>query len=507
MRKVICSWLLLFLLAAPPLAGAFNDRLVDRICITDLQASATLEKRKPIPVGCELVDCCPGCPGPGPIEWRVAIDAKILAGAELRFEGLSPAELKRLKIEGNARRDGDRIVLRPGPSRIRGLPFKTEAQVPVGLLRPLARKKPAAGAVPARGTVTERLSVRQFLGQFLVNKFDWTFLVRRCGPIIDPPFFDKLRIQGIAAGDDVVVMLDARTQAQCSDGTPPAPEWIFRSTGETPLPNLLAPASSCNSEIAIFSKKHAMKWETGVVWGNSPGDVHTVTLDPVIDVPVHIWVANQNPGVAALASAHMDRAINLYQDNMVGVRFVPTVSVLPADAEATVNAGIGIASNGDLVCQSLGPIQASTFYGAGALNVYYVNEGFTGRNCAIMQTPHSCPGSAFAAGDANISFIGTTANDTTLAHELGHAFGLRPAICGGHADSSSGILGHDNLMWTGSSDPRSTFSLGQVFRMNTHSDKWGGTMLIQNGQRPGPGRHCAPDESTNICPRLDAVSP
>lgn len=507
MRKALCSWSLFLLLAPAPLAGAFNDRLVDRICFADLLASATLEKRKLIPVGCELVDCCPGCPGPGPIEWRVGIDAKILAGAELRFEGLSPAEFKRLKLEGNAKRHGDRIVLGPGSSRIRGLPFKAQAPVPVGLLRPLARKKPAARAMPARGTITEHVVVRQFLGQFVVSKSDWAFRIRRCGPIIDPPFFDTLRIQGIAAGDDVAVMLDGRTQGECSDGTPPAPEWTFRSTGDTSLPNLLAPTSSCNSEIAIFSKKHAMKWETGVAWTNSPGDVHTVSLDPLIDVPVHVWVANQTPGVAALASAHMDRAIHLYQDNMVGVRFVPTVSVLPANAEATVNAGIGIDTSGDLVCQVLTPIQTSAFYTSGALNVYYVNEGFTGRNCAILQTPHSCPGSAFAAGDANISFIGTTANDTTLAHELGHAFGLRPAICGGHADSSSDVFGHDNLMWTGSSDPRSTFSLGQVFRMNTHTDQWGGTMLIQNGQRPGPGRRCAPDESTNVCPRLDVVSP
>ena len=198
MGKAICSWLLLFLLAAPPLAGAFNDHLVDRICIADLAASAALQKRKPIPVGCELVDCCPGCPGPGPIEWRVAIDAKFLAGAELRFEGLPPARLKQLKIEGNAKRQGNRIVLGPGSSRIRGLPFRADAPAPVGLLRPLPRKKPAARTMPASSTVTEHVSVRQFLGQFLVNEFDWIFLIRRCGPIIDPPFFDKLRIQDIA---------------------------------------------------------------------------------------------------------------------------------------------------------------------------------------------------------------------------------------------------------------------------------------------------------------------
>jgi len=506
MRTAVCGLLLVLLGSASP-ARAFNHGLSERFCLADVVLPATaLQKRAPVPVGCELVDCCPGCPGAGPVEWRIAIDAKILAGAELRFEGLSAADLKHLKVTGKAKRQGDRIVLRPGESRIRGLPYKAGAPVVVGLLRPLARKKAPAGAVPARRSVTEQISVRQFLGGSPVNGFKWKFAIRRCGPIVDPPFFDKLQFQGIASGDDAVVMMDARTQAQCRQGTPPDPDWTFRSTGETLLPNLLSPGS-CNSEIAIFSKKHAMKWETGVPWTNNLGEVHAVTLDPLIDVPVNIWVANQSAGVAALASAHMNRATNLYQDNMVGVRFVPTVHPVPGSAEATINAGVGMDASGDLVCQALAPIRASAFYTSGALNVYYVNEGFTGRNCAILQTPHSCPGSTFAAGDANITFVGTTANDTTLAHEIGHAFGLRPAICGGHADSFGGSFGHDNLMWTGSADPRSTFSLGQVFRMNTHADQWGGTMLIQNGQRPAPGRPCRPQDASALCPLLDAPWP
>jgi hypothetical protein len=511
MRKALCSWSLLLLLAPSPFAGAFNDHLVDRICIADLAASAALEKRKSIPVGCELVDCCPGCPGPGPIEWRVAIDAKVLAGAELRFEGLSPARLKQLKIEGNAKRQGNRIVLGPGSSRIRGLPFSADAPVPVGLLRPLTRKKPAARTMPASGTVTEHVSVRQFRGQFLLNEFDWIFLIRRCGPIIDPPFFDKLRIKGIAAGDDVVVMLDGRTLGQCSDGAPPGPEWIFRSTGETSLPNLLAPISGCNSEIAIFSKKHAMKWETGVAWTNSPGDVHTVTLDPLIEVPVHIWVVDD--ATKATAQQHIDRAEFLYRENMVGLQLVPTIRKLSdvsseSDAFQTVRDGINNAGNTCL--DGIDVIKTKPFYTAKTLNVYYVDKQFTGKNCAIKESPFPCPTnpSSFDAGDANITFVGIQANPTTVAHEIGHAFGLRPAACDGHTEGVTTIA-KDNLMCTGTTcnPDRTTFTPGQVFRMNTHTDFWGGTMLIPNNIPGRTPRACAPNTADKLCPALELQWP
>src|SRR5262249_22766238 len=35
-----------------------------------------------------------------------------------------------------------------------------------------------------------------------------------------------------------------------------------------------------------------------------------------------------------------------------------------------------------------------------------------------------------------------------------------------------------------------------------HADEWGGTMLIANGLRPGPGRACPPLSTSDICPPL-----
>ena len=42
-------------------------------------------------------------------------------------------------------------------------------------------------------------------------------------------------------------------------------------------------------------------------------------------------------------------------------------------------------------------------------------------------------------GDANITFIGGNANLATLAHEIGHAFGLRPGDQGGHTNNFQGF--------------------------------------------------------------------
>jgi hypothetical protein len=57
------------------------------------------------------------------------------------------------------------------------------------------------------------------------------------------------------------------------------------------------------------------------------------------------------------------------------------------------------------------------------------------------------------------------------------------------------------------SPDRKAFTPGQVFRMNTHSDFWGGTMLIPNNLPSRTPRACAPDVADNLCPALDLPWP
>jgi hypothetical protein len=313
---------------------------------------------------------------------------------------------------------------------------------------------------------------------------------------------DRLKIQGISGGSVVVLIRNAEG---CSK------DLILRSSGETTFENIRRP-SGCAAEIAIFSEGHAMYLESPVnTWTDGSGDVHTAVLQPLIDVPVRVWVADD--ATAARAARHLDTANLLYRKNMVGVRFVPKITKI-SDASTDPNAvrvisdGIRLASN-DLVCQNLGAIKGREFHEAGTLNVYYVAKEFTGRNCAILATPPICTtdATAFPGGDANITFIGSKATSTSLAHEFGHAFGLRPRDCGAHTDGLKGF-GPDNIMAAGGGDERVQFSLGQVFRMNTIMDRWGGTMLIANRLRPGPGRECPLNRPRSAtCPALDAKWP
>ncbi len=55
-----------------------------------------------VPVGCEIVDCCPGCPGPFIIDWHLRVDGAPVGGVIVRFDNLSPAAQSRLQLQGNA---------------------------------------------------------------------------------------------------------------------------------------------------------------------------------------------------------------------------------------------------------------------------------------------------------------------------------------------------------------------------------------------------------------------
>lgn len=507
LRGLLCSGLVL----AAPGAAALGPALLEEVCMRDLIRSR-LPKPLPIPIGCALVDCCPGCPAATPIELRIDFGGSIVSRAELRFEGLASEDLKSLKFAGPSGRKADRIVLRAGATRIGGLPNRPAGPVPVVMLRPWADKR-ATHRILARlprtepTRLAERIVVRQFVGPFLVNSLAWDLVIRPCSapPLRAAAAGDRLKVQGVASGDEVVVILDARTGTGCKDGGS-GPEWVFSTTGDASLENLLS-AGPCRSEIAVFSKKHAMKWQP-LTWTDAPGDVRTVALDPPIKAGLHIWVPDDQ--TKALAEEHAQRAQDLFLDNRVGVHFVWNVRKLsdvpnaPPNALDLVAAGL---SDDALDCLDLASIRAQPFYVPNALNVYYVDKGFAGRNCAIKSVPTTCVTSAtppdYVRADANITFIGRGANLTTLAHEIGHAFGLRPAQCDGHTNGVAGF-GPDNIMWAGgNSVPRTSFTLGQAFRMNTHGDDWGGTMLIPNNIPERVPRPCFPNQSDGACPRLD----
>jgi hypothetical protein len=497
------------------LAGALNYAIVQRSCIS---AAIPLPPFKtiPIPIGCELVDCCPGCPGPGPMEWRVTLDSKVATQAELRFEGLSKAQIGKLKLSGAAKLDGQRILIGPGSARIGGIPHGPRTPLAVGMLQPLPNGRVASRLPQLLGrtdTLTDRILVEQFMGGFSVNRFSWEWVMKPCVEPVKPPTLgqDRLKVDGIAAGDEVSVMLYGRTSAACLDSTSSESMTTFSTTGEKWLGNMLSIGSCTVSEVAVFSKKHAMKWQP-LNWNDVPGDLRTVPLDPLISADLKVWITDEVD--RETAEEHAQKAQDLFLENRVGVRLnwtvehVSNVPDAPSNAVEIVNGGVS--NDLFLDCQNLHLIRAHKFYVANTLNVYYLRRMLPGRNCAIRKVPlFDCVRTAtaeYAKADANINFIGTDATVTTLAHELGHAYGLRPITCDGHPPLAG--FGAENIMYSSgssSTDPRHKLTLGQVFRMNTHDDPWGGTMLIQNNIPSRTPRKCFPDQSGPMhrgCPRL-----
>src|SRR5262245_22522770 len=89
---------------------------------------------------------------------------------------------------------------------------------------------------------------------------------------------DRLKIEGIAGDETVVVMLTARAKmgaGRCREGHEGS-VWVFRSSNEAGLGNLQS-SDTCRSEVAIFSENHAMLIAPVTTWTNESTDVHTVT--------------------------------------------------------------------------------------------------------------------------------------------------------------------------------------------------------------------------------------
>jgi hypothetical protein len=310
---------------------------------------------------------------------------------------------------------------------------------------------------------------------------------------------DQLQIAGMESGESVVVMWIGRTSAGCMEE-----HQILNSTGDVQLPNLLpepenlSPEEKCVSEIAVFSRKHAMVHESVDTWTDSPGDVRIVQLKPLITVPISVWTTGNAD--EQRARRDMETAGRLFTTNRVGIKLDPRYRRMSVDMANRIEAE---------KCRIAEALKASPFYTANTLNVYYLGDpGLSSRNCAIVETPPDCENAnLIPVADGNITYITGRSTVTTLAHELGHAFGLRPSKCGGHTNPEetpqlSGLFGPDNIMWAAGDSKRQNFTPGQVFRMNVQKDQWGGTMLIKNEMRPGPGRECPSVLASRSCPAL-----
>lgn len=102
------------------------------ICIDDI----VNVRLPPIEAGCEMIDCCPGCPGSFNLDWRVNVAGEAVDGVILRFESLSNKARASLKLKGDARwLDKTQLRIGRGETVLSGLSVQARARPTVAVAR------------------------------------------------------------------------------------------------------------------------------------------------------------------------------------------------------------------------------------------------------------------------------------------------------------------------------------------------------------------------------------
>ena len=419
-----------------------------------------------VPVGCEVVDCCPGCPGIlDKLSWRIIVEGAPLESATLKFARLPRDIAAGLKFEGTAQGSAENLLVGKGAGFISGLPVEiggraAVAQLDVGLdeawLQGQAKQAQAANTLDAADAADSgSITIEQYYGKYRVNEYKIGFRFPRC-----PPFLrDRIVLSNNASGDAAAVLVDARRSTGCVF------EEERRGSGIIGMGSVLS-NGGCRSEVAVFSDDDAMKLVPGVVaWTDFLGDTLNVNLTPDrLMAPLHVWLAR--PGAFFTALGDINNANLLYNTNNSGIGFSPIFHFVSGNPLAVATIGTG--------CGSAPAVIGSAFFTPGQLNAYYVNGAFTGVNCGV---------------DRNIQYVGTTANNQTLAHEFGHSMSLSHT----NGDPAFPVT---NVM-IGGGAARTHFADGQSFRMNAHCS----STLNSNGVRAGPVRRCNDTISGNVsCP-------
>jgi hypothetical protein len=383
------------------------------------------------------------------------------------FANLPTNNAKNITVEGKASSwDNGSATISVGQSVIKGLGSEREKRPAVGRisiqfdeekLNAIRKDKLQDSATVQQDSIV--ISIAQHIGEYVVYRSLVKYwIIWNCAR---PFSLDKIRLVNNVSNDRAAFLVDARRSGGCVNDV------VFRGSGIISVGNFIE-RGSCPSEVSVFSDDNALAFIQNVtVWTTPPTDVLTVELNPMIVAPVSVWTRlNPNTSAGDLQSANL-----MYNTNHAGIGFNATSTNLVGNN----NAAAVIPNDFSCTGAQIAALQASAFYNANQLNVYYVNRAFTGFNCIA---------------DPNIIFVGTIANNQTLAHEFGHAFSL---------DHTNGLAGFSafNLMIGGGTN-RNNITEGQDFRMNLNPT----SVLNTNGVRTGPTRACPDGTTSQPCPAL-----
>lgn len=192
-----------------------------------------------------------------------------------------------------------------------------------------------------------------------------------------------------------------------------------------------------------------------------------------------IWIASSASDSRAKAEDDAKYADQVLRRQRTGLALQPVIRSATGSGTFTLDidefTGSCIWVPGRLF--DLGVPSTGATFAPESLNVVYVDE------ILAPPAPEEVPASTLLAGyscpwDPNIGTVilisKALRSGGTLTHELGHGLGLREPY-GGHTLLVDGFS-YTNLMWPYETDaaiaPRSTFSLGQAFRINLDEYSW-----------------------------------
>jgi hypothetical protein len=256
----------------------------------------------------------------------------------------------------------------------------------------------------------------------------------------------------------------------------------------------LVPKSGCASDVLLFAQGGAMTTKLHA-WLTGPDLVSLPSPGSLVTVPYSMVLVATGSAASLVVGTDTATANRLFDQNRTGLAFHTSRIIMPKGLSPK-----DVQTIGDRCDKAALDVlaQQTKLYDSTRLNVYFVPglSGWRGRTC-------------FAVGYSNVIFISVAGNSpATLAHELGHALGLRDLPDRkplGHtgALNKQRIPGfvYQNVMWTGLYDQQAKeqwhFSIGQGYRMNMDQISW----VIRAGVVPGrAGLACHPTGSQDSIP-------
>jgi hypothetical protein len=458
-------------------ASAANWEITQSFCPEEIVLALSEQNVRPIPVGCEVVDCCPGCPKTDALDWRIRLEGPFAKSVVLKFTNMPPSAFKNLEIKGNAKLLDDSVVLiSPGESRIVGFDLRRQDRPPTAtpyfmINQPAVRRVLAASKEKEYSTDVDeiKLLIEQMLGPVIVNEFaiNYKIAFNDCdgGEV---PLDDFVELDSNSGGDRAVFLVDGRRIAE-TGASACINDQVQRGSNMIAIGNMIR-RQGCHEQTVVFSQDDGMvSSRPPGGWTDIGGNRQKITLPDLRLANMTFWIMRKPfEGTEQRASMDAFRANEVLNSSKCGIGYFLITPV--SDQTNNPNTNDLLSSDCDdrdppvenvpkCVCDSLsGPLRSKIGFTQGHVNVYYLDDpaGLKGAFCSD-----------------GILIVGATADNETLAHELGHSFGLKHtnmpepnlSVSVDYNDDGTADFSNSNIMWTNTTG-RDTFSEGQCYRMN-----------------------------------------